>query len=80
MGLGDGGLLAVGEDVEQTTLETIANMADEDSEVISVYYGSDINPEQAGQLREKLEEAYPDMEIEIYEGGQPIYYYIVSVE
>ena len=80
MGLGDGGLLAVGEDVEQTTLETIANMADEDSEVISVYYGSDINPDQAGQLREKLEEEYPDLEIEIYEGGQPIYYYIVSVE
>lgn len=80
MGLGDNGLLAVGEDIEQTTLETIANMTDEDSEVISVYYGSDINPDQAGQLREKLEEAYPDREIEIYEGGQPIYYYIVSVE
>ena len=80
MGLGDNGLLAVGEDIEQTTLDTITNMADDDSEIISIYYGSDITPDQAGSLREKLEEAYPDFEIEVYEGGQPIYYYIVSVE
>ena len=80
MGLGDKGLLAVGEDIEQTTLDTIANMTDDDSEIISIYYGSDVTPDQAGSLRERLEEAYPDFEIEVYEGGQPIYYYIVSVE
>ena len=80
MGLGDSGLLAVGEDIEQTTLDTIADMVDDDSEIISVYYGSDITPDQAGELREKLEESYSDFEIEVYEGGQPIYYYIISVE
>lgn len=80
MGLGDAGLLAVGKEIEQTVIDTIAGMADEDSEIISIYYGADVDVETAGHLREKLAEIYPDFEIEVYEGGQPIYYYIISVE
>ena len=80
MGLGDDGLLAVGENIEDTTLETIAALVDEDSEIISLYYGEDVSEEDAGNLTEKLEEKYPDCEVELNQGGQPIYYYVVSVE
>ena len=80
MGLGDGGLLAVGENIEDTTLETIAALVDEDSEIISLYYGEDVSEEDAENLTEKLEEKYPDCEVELNQGGQPIYYYVVSVE
>jgi hypothetical protein len=80
MGLGDDGLLAVGEDIETTTLETIDAMMTEDSEIISIYYGADVTEEQAEQLTAVLEEKYPDCEVELNEGGQPIYYYVVSVE
>ncbi len=55
-------------------------MADEDSEIISVYYGEGVTEEDAGRFGEKLEELYPDCDIEVNEGGQPIYYYIVSIE
>lgn len=80
MGLGDNGLLAVGEDIEATTLATINEMMDEDSEIISLYYGADVTEEEAEQLAALLEENYPDCEVELNEGGQPIYYYVVSVE
>ena len=80
MGLGDDGLLAVGENIEDTTLETIAALVDEDSEIISLYYGEDVSEEDADNLTEKLEEKYPDCEVELNQGGQPIYYYVVSVE
>ena len=55
-------------------------MTDEDSELISVYYGEDISSEDAEALGEELQELYPDCEVEVYDGGQPIYYYVVSVE
>lgn len=80
MGIGDSGILAVGKGIESITMETIAAMADEDAEIISVYYGSDVEEDQANELLEKLEEEYPDCDIELNYGGQPIYYYIVSVE
>ena len=80
MGLGDDGLLAVGENIEDTTLETIAALVDEDSEIISLYYGEDVSEEDAENLTEKLEEKYPDCEVELNQGGQTIYYYVVSVE
>ena len=80
MGLGDDGLLAVGEDIAETTMATIAALVDEDSEIISIYYGEDVSEEEAEELTEKLEEAYPDCEVELNQGGQPIYYYVVSVE
>ncbi len=80
MGIGDDGILAVGEDLEATTIEMIENMVDEDSGMISVYYGEDVKEEDANKLVEKLEEKFPDVEVECYMGGQPVYYYITSVE
>ena len=55
-------------------------MVDEDSEVISINYGAETSEEAANKLAEELEETYPDCEVEVYMGGQPIYYYIISVE
>lgn len=80
MGIGDHGILAVGEGVEGITMETIDAMVDEDTEIISVYYGSEVSSEDAQRLGEKLEERYPDFDVEVNDGGQPIYYYVVSVE
>lgn len=80
MGIGDHGLLAVGIGIEDITVAALQEMTDEDSEIISVYYGQDVSEEDAEHLAERLEEQYPDFDIEIHNGGQPIYYYIVSVE
>ena len=70
----------MGENIEDTTLETIAALVDEDSEIISLYYGEDVSEEDAENLTEKLEEKYPDCEVELNQGGQPIYYYVLAVE
>lgn len=80
MGLGDKGLLAVGKEIESTALEMLAQMVDEDAELISVYYGADISEESAEEIEKKIAEAYPDCDIEVHLGGQPIYYYFMSVE
>ena len=80
MGIGDHSILAVGKEIAETTKETIRLMTDEDSELISIYYGEDVSEDDAQALGEALEEEYPDCEIEVYPGGQPIYYYVVSVE
>ena len=80
MGIGDKGILAVGQGIEDITVETLKEMVDEDTEIISIYYGADVTEEDAKQLCERLEELYPDFDVEINQGGQPIYYYVVSVE
>lgn len=81
MGIGDKGILSVGKEMKDVTLEMIAEMVDEDSdELISIYYGEDISEEDASALSEEIEEKYPDLDVELQYGGQPIYYYIVSVE
>ena len=80
MGIGDSGILAVGKTKEEVAKETIASMMDEDGEIISLYYGADTEEADAEALAEELEALYPDCEIEINQGGQPIYYYIISVE
>lgn len=80
MGIGDHGILAVGKDINLTAIETVSAMMDDESEVISVYTGMDISQEASDQLNKKLEEMYPDCEIEFNPGGQPVYYYIISVE
>ena len=80
MGIGDKGILAVGKGKENIAKATVAAMVDDDSEVISIYYGEDVSEEDAEALGEELTEAYPDCEIEVNQGGQPIYYYIISVE
>ena len=80
MGIGDSGMLAVGTDKNAVVKETIGEMVDEDSEIISIYYGSDVTEEEAEELAAEIEEAYPDCDVELNVGGQPIYYYIISVE
>ena len=80
MGIGDHGILAVGKDRVEVTKETVAEMVDEDSEVISIYYGADTEKAEAEELAAALEEAYPDCDVELQMGGQPIYYYVLSVE
>ena len=80
MGIGDKTILSVGRDIAQTTKDMIAQMVDEDSELISVYYGEDMKDEDANALASWLEKEYPDCDIEVHFGGQPIYYYVVSVE
>ncbi len=80
MGIGDHGILAVGKGLNAVALQTVREMADEDTEIISIYYGEETSEEDAEALASKIEEEYPDCEIEINAGGQPIYYYIISVE
>ena len=80
MGIGDKGILAVGKGKEAVAKEMVAEMVDEDSEVISIYYGAETTEADAEKLGEELEELYPDCEVEVNLGGQPIYYYIISVE
>ena len=80
MGIGDSGILSVGEDISQTTSDLIDAMMDEDAELISIYYGADVSREDAQALAAAVEEKYPDCDVELENGGQPIYYYIVSVE
>lgn len=80
MGIGDEGILSVGQSVEATTKEMLSLMADEDSELISIYYGQDIQEEDAEKLAAEIEELYPDADVDLHCGGQPIYYYVLSVE
>ncbi len=80
MGVGDHEILAVGKELDPVAEETVRLMVDEDSELISIYYGEDMREEEAQQLRDRIEELYPDCDVELNYGGQPIYYYIISVE
>lgn len=80
MGIGDAGIISVGKEVEATTLEMLAELIDEESELVSVYYGSDVSEEEASALTEKIEELYPDVDVDTHFGGQPIYYYVLAVE
>lgn len=80
MGIGDKGILSVGQSVEETTKEMLGHMVDEDSELISLYYGQDVLAEDAERFAAAVEELYPDVDIDLHAGGQPIYYYVISVE
>ena len=80
MGIGDDGILAVGADVEHVVLQMLDKMIDEDSELVSLYYGEKYSEEDASALAEMIEEKYPDIEVEVNYGGQPLYYVILSVE
>ena len=72
-------ILANGAEIEEVTLETIDSLS-EDAEIITLFYGEDVTEEQATALMEHVAEKYPDVDVEIYEGGQPLYYYFISVE
>lgn len=80
MGIGDKGILSVGQSVEATAKEMLEHMVDEDSELISLYYGQDVLQEDAEKFAASVEELYPDVDIDLHSGGQPIYYYVISVE
>ena len=80
MGIGDSGMLAVGQNVNETVLETLKRMVEDESELISVYFGEDVTEEDAEALVEKVQAAFPNCEVELNDGGQPIYYYLLSVE
>ena len=80
MGICDKGINAVGTDIQGTTLELLGNLVDEDSEIISIYYGIDVKDEEAKDLYAEVEKSYPEVDIDIHFGGQPIYYYVLSVE
>ena len=80
MGIGDKSILSVGTDLKATTLEMVDAMVDEDSAIVSIYFGSDSDENSANELAAAIEEKYPDVEVEVNDGGQPIYYYVISVE
>lgn len=80
MGIGDKSILAVGKDIKSTTEDMVAEMVDEESAIICIYYGEEVTEEDANALGAALEEKYPEVEVEIHFGGQPIYYYVISVE
>ena len=80
MGIGDKGILAVGQDIQKVAVDMTCKMTNEDSELISIYYGADVTEADAEEISSRLEEIYPDFDIEINYGGQPIYYFVISVE
>lgn len=80
MGIGDKGILAVGQDVEATTREMLINLVDEDSELISLYYGEEVKKDDAERFTAEIEALYPDVDVDAHYGGQPIYYYVLAVE
>ncbi len=80
MGIGDAGILSVGQSIEETTKEMLELMADEDTELISLYYGEDVAEADAEQFAEEVREMFPDADVDMHFGGQPIYYYVISAE
>lgn len=80
MGIGDSGILSVGTDMSEVTLKMVEEMMDDAAELVSIYYGSDVEEAEAEQLKNKIEQMNPGCDVELQYGGQPIYYYIVSVE
>ena len=80
MGIGDNSILSVGKDRDTVTKEMVAQMVTEDSAIISIYYGEDVDADTAQTLGTELKKQYPDCEVEVHSGGQPIYYYVISVE
>ena len=80
MGIGDKKILSVGTDMDQVVVEMIGEMVEDSSELISLYYGADVTEEDANALKDKIAEKFSSLDVDIQNGGQPVYYYIVSVE
>lgn len=80
MGIGDSGILAVGKELNDTTMEMMDHLVDDDSEIIGIYYGEEVSKQDAQALGVQIARKYPQTEVEIHYGGQPIYYYVISVE
>jgi hypothetical protein len=80
IGITEGKLSGAGEKVDEITSNLIEKLVDEDSAIITLFYGEDVNEEDANKLRDELEDKFEDIDVELYYGGQPLYYYLVSVE
>ena len=80
MGIGDSGILSVGGEIADVTFAMLEKMMNEDLELISVYYGDEVDEKDAESLRDKIADSFPNCDVELQYGGQPIYYYIVSAE
>jgi dihydroxyacetone kinase-like predicted kinase len=80
MGIGDKNILAVGQELQETTLAMVDAMVDEESSLVSIYFGTDATADDAATLGNAIADKYQDIDVEINDGGQPIYYYIISVE
>ena len=80
MGITDQGISAVGQDIEKTFIEMLHTMVDEDSSLLSIYTGSDAKEEVTASLQEAIAKEFDSLEVELQTGGQPVYYYVVSVE
>ncbi|MCR4705357.1 MAG: DAK2 domain-containing protein [Lachnospiraceae bacterium] len=80
MGIGDHGILSVSQDMSDTVLTMLSEMIDDSTELVSVYYGSDVKEEEANAMKARIEERFPSCDCELQFGGQPVYYYIVSAE
>jgi DAK2 domain fusion protein YloV len=80
MAVGDSGMLNVGKDVDTVAIEAIGKMMDEDSELVSIYFGKDYSEENANRLAQQVQKKYPDCDVEVNNGGQPVYYCVISVE
>ena len=80
MGIGDNGILATGKGIEDITFESLKKIVEEDTEIISIYYGEDVSEEDAEKLRARAAEEFASCDVELQYGGQPIYYYILSAE
>ena len=80
IGIAEGKLMDAGESVDEITTSLIEKLVDEDSAIVTLFYGEDVTEEAANNLRDELEEKFEDLDIELYYGGQPLYYYLISVE
>lgn len=80
MGIGDSGILSVTKDIKETTIELLKELIDDDSEIVSIYYGAEVTEEDANEIAEEITNINDGIDVEVNYGGQPIYYYVVSVE
>jgi hypothetical protein len=80
LGVADGTIVAVGQAIESVALEAVSKILDEEASILTVYYGEDVPESEAAQLLEKLAQQYGALDLEMHYGGQPLYYYVISVE
>ena len=80
IGLVEGEIVVAGEDIDEVGLQVVERLRSDDAEIIAVYYGQEMSREQGEAFGKRLEELFPDMEVEVHYGGQPLYYYIIGVE
>ena len=80
IGICDGDIVMVGNDISSVAIDTLKETITDDHEILTIYYGDEISEDAANQISSLVEEEYPDLDVELYYGGQPLYYYIFSIE